>query len=188
VTLAVTLVLTNGAADDVTADDVTADEIAENHVTENHLTANRVTANRITANKADCRRHAKGAFRVREMILFPRAPHRPLHEHRPVGRSVRGSVAILCLVLAVVGCSRAQTPKMPLTPAAPDPVAEAKSLLQAYGGGQPLGSESVSYEDLIKRVTAVDAGKGAKLKAFADEALQKGKVDAAKAKKLAAEL
>lgn len=135
---------------------------------------------------------------MHEMILFPRAPHRPSHEHRPVGRSVRccslrgcsvrGSVAILCFVLAVAGCSQAQTPKMPLTPAAPDPVAEAKSLLEAYGGGQPLGSESVSYEDLIKRVTAVDAGKGAKLKAFADEALQKGKVDAAKAKKLAAEL
>ncbi len=130
---------------------------------------------------------------MHEMILFPRASHRPLHEHRPVGRSLRGcslrgSVAILCLVLAVAGCSRAQTPKMPLTPAAPDPVAEAKSLLEAYGGGQPLGSESVSYEDLIKRVTAVDAGKGAKLKAFADEALQKGNVDAAKAKKLAAEL
>ena len=100
-----------------------------------------------------------------------------------------GGVAFaLGLVLVVVGCSRAQTPKMPLTPAAPDPVAEAKSLLEAYGGGQPLGSESVNYEDLINRVTAVDAGKGAKLKAFADEALKKGKVDAAKAKKLAAEL
>jgi hypothetical protein len=158
----VTLALTNVAADDVT----------ENHSTEN---------------KADCRRHAKRSLQLHEMILFPRAPHRPLHEHRPVGRSVRGSVAILCLVLVVVGCSRAQTPELPLTPAAPDPVAEAKSLLEAYGGGQPLGSESVNYEDLIKRVTAVDAGKGAKLKAFADEALQKGKVDAGKAKKMLAE-
>jgi hypothetical protein len=90
-------------------------------------------------------------------------------------------------MLAVAGCSRTKAPKMPLTPVAPDPVAEAKSLLDAYGGGQPLGSESVNYEHLINRVTAVDAGKGAKLKAFADEALQKGKVDAAKAKKLAAE-
>jgi hypothetical protein len=96
-------------------------------------------------------------------------------------------LAMLCIGGVAAGCKRQQVPKQPLTPAPPDPVGEARALLTAYAGGQPLGSESINYEDLIRRVTAVDAEKGAKLKAFADEALQKGKVDAVKAKKLAAE-
>jgi len=104
------------------------------------------------------------------------------------GRAPFSTIAIVCIAVAVAGCSKTQTPKLPLTPGAPDPVGEARSLLEAYGGGQPLGSESANYEDLIKRVTAVDAAKGEKLKAFASEALQKGRIDAAKAKKLAAEL
>lgn len=132
-------------------------------------------------------RHEKGTSPVHDATLP--APRRPVPPcHRFVSRAPRGTIAILGLLLVVAGCSRTQAPKMPLTPGAPDPVAEAKSLLEAYGGGQPLGSESVNYEDLINRVTAVDAAKGAKLKAFAEEAVGKGKVDPAKAKKLAAEL
>lgn len=107
------------------------------------------------------------------------------------GTSRRQAIVLLvmpCLAAAAAGCSRQQVPKQPLTPAPPDPLGEARALLTSYAGGQPLGSESINYEDLIRRVTAVDAEKGAKLMAFADEALQKGKVDAAKAKKLAAEL
>ena len=126
-------------------------------------------------------RPQKGTFPVYDTILAAWC--------RPSRRHVGGAtIAILCIVLAAAGCSKTRQPKLPLTPAAPDPVGEARSLLESYGGGQLLGSESINYEDLVKRVTAVDAAKGEKLKAFTTEALQKGRVDAAKAKKLAAEL
>jgi len=114
-------------------------------------------------------------------------------EHGRVGGGIASVLAavffvVLAIVLSSAGCSRTQQPKMPLTPGVPDPVAEAKSLMESYGAGQPLGSEIMNFDDLVKRVTAADAPKGEKLKAFADEVLKKGKVDAAKAKKLAAEL
>lgn len=90
-------------------------------------------------------------------------------------------------VACVVGCGRGRGTKHEIN-MKPDPVGEARSLLQAYAGGQPLGSEQEIFTDLITRVSAADAAKGASLKAFLDESAAQGKVDAAKAKELAAGL
>lgn len=86
-----------------------------------------------------------------------------------------------------VGCSRGRGTKHEVN-MKPDPVVEARNMLEAYAGGQPLGSEQEIFADLIARVSAADAAKGASLKAFLDETMAKGKVDAAKAKQVAAGL
>ena len=50
-----------------------------------------------------------------------------------------------------------------------------------------MGSEAIDFEDLISRVSAVDAGKGAKLKDFLDKAKRQGRASQSAAKKLLAE-
>lgn len=82
------------------------------------------------------------------------------------------------------GCGRRQQSKHPVN-LTPNPVGEAKALLERYAGGEPLGSEREIFDDIVARVTAADADKGARLKAFLDEVVASGKVDVAKAKSLA---
>jgi len=94
-------------------------------------------------------------------------------------------VPLLVPAACVAGCSRGRGTKHAVN-MTPDPVGEARNMLTAYAGGQPLGSEQEIFADLVTRVTAADAAKGAALKAFLDDIIAKGKVDAAKAKELAA--
>ena len=108
----------------------------------------------------------------------------PRHTRRQLLRLI--APAIVPATLAV-GCGRGRGTKHQVN-MKPDPVVEAKNMLEAYAGGQPLGSEQEIFADLIARVTAADAAKGAALKAFLDETLAKGKVDTAKAKEVAAGL
>ena len=67
------------------------------------------------------------------------------------------------------------------------PIEDAKSLVQRYADGVEMGSEAMTFEDLVQRVTAADAGKGAKLKKFLDDASKKG-IDASAAKALLKDL
>jgi hypothetical protein len=94
--------------------------------------------------------------------------------------------AATALPFMLTGCGRRQRSKHPVN-LTPNPVGEAKSLLESYAGGQTLGSEREVFADLVARVTAADAEKGARLRSFFDEVTASGKVDAAKAKALAGE-
>jgi hypothetical protein len=92
-----------------------------------------------------------------------------------------GMTALLFAALA--GCGRGRGTKHAIN-LTPNPLGEARGLLESYAGGQQVGSELTFFDDLVTRVTAADAAKGAKLKAFCDEVAAKGAVDKAKAKAL----
>ena len=87
--------------------------------------------------------------------------------------------------LLAAGCSA--TTQNKVIQYTPDPVAEARSVVQGYANGQPIGSEMGTYDDLIGRVTAANADKGAKLKQYLSEIKKTGRADAAKAKKMLAD-
>lgn len=87
--------------------------------------------------------------------------------------------------LLVAGCSA--TTQNKVLQYTPDPVAEARSVIQGYANGQPIGSEMGTYDDLVSRVTAANADKGAKLKQYLSEIKKTGRADAAKAKKMLAD-
>lgn len=99
----------------------------------------------------------------------------------------RGLVVVALAALAVAGCSKRATDRVMPFERKPDPIADAKSLLQAYAAGQPVGSESMGFEELVGKVEAADAAKGKKFKDFIGEVKKRGAADAAKAKKLLAE-
>ncbi len=87
-----------------------------------------------------------------------------------------------------IGCGgTVQDKVMTGTGTGPGPVDEAKALIKRYADGEPMGSEAMVFDDLAQRVTAADAGKGAKVKKFLDDAQKKG-VDAAAAKALLKDL
>lgn len=67
---------------------------------------------------------------------------------------------------------------------APDPVGEARSLLQGYASGSPIGSEGSLFEDLVARVKAADPQKGEALGAFIADIQSSPAGLAGKAKKL----
>jgi len=69
--------------------------------------------------------------------------------------------------------------------AAPDPVAEARGIVQRFADGGQVGSEAEGFPDLVRRVTEVDADKGVKLKKLLET---RGGPDAAAAKALLKEL
>jgi hypothetical protein len=70
----------------------------------------------------------------------------------------------------------------------PDPLAEAKSIVRAYAGGQQVGSESDTLDALTARAVAADPEKGARIKVFFDAVVKTRKVSAAEAKKLLTEI
>ena len=92
---------------------------------------------------------------------------------------------LLGTILLTAGCSA--TTQNKVLQYTPDPVAEARAVVQCYANGQPIGSEMGTYDDLVGRVTAADADKGAKLKQYFAEIKKKGSADAGKAKKMLAE-
>lgn len=100
---------------------------------------------------------------------------------RKITSPVHAAAAALVLLAALAGCGRGRGTRHEIN-MTPNPVGEARALLESYAGGQSLGSEREIFNDLVARVTAVDAAKGAALKAFFDDATAKGKVDAAAAK------
>jgi hypothetical protein len=112
-----------------------------------------------------------------------------LVDRRPVARWSFARLLPLLLVAALtIGCSATVQDKvMTGSGTAPGPVDEAKSLVNRYADGEQMGSEAMVFDDLVQRVTAADAGKGAKLKKFLDDAQKKG-VDAAAAKALLKDL
>ena len=65
----------------------------------------------------------------------------------------------------------------------PDPVGEARSMLEGYASGSPMGSEASMYDDLVARVTAADAAKGAALGEFLEGVRKSPSGLASKAKK-----
>lgn len=90
--------------------------------------------------------------------------------------------AVVVAAFMVTGCSGGvRDRELPFTP---DPVAEAKAILNGYAGGQPVGSESMMFDDLVARVSAVDQAKAAELRKFFDDIATRRGPDRAKAKAL----
>ena len=97
---------------------------------------------------------------------------------------------LLATTMAVAACAgllgcNPGTPKVETYDvAAPDPLAEAKSILTNYSNGMPPTSEVESYPDLVKRVKEKDAAKGDIL----EKGLNEIKANPASAKAKATEL
>lgn len=99
-----------------------------------------------------------------------------------------GALALLivgCLVMAgLPGCAKVDPGQVDrVIKNAPDPVGEARSVLQAYAAGGPMGSEASMFDDLTARVKAVDAAKAEVFATFAKEAMQSPEGLAERAKK-----
>lgn len=97
---------------------------------------------------------------------------------------------VLAAALVVVGClgcggGGAKDRRWDVKAAAPDPVGEARALVQRLADGAQVGSEAEGFPDLVRRVTEADAAKGEKLKKLLET---RGGPDAAAAKALAKEL
>lgn len=74
---------------------------------------------------------------------------------------------LLGIQVCFTGCSNLDPSQQDrLLDTKPDPVAEARSMLEGYASGSPMGSEASMYDDLVSRVTAADAAKGAALGEF----------------------
>lgn len=95
--------------------------------------------------------------------------------------------AVALLATCGIGCGSGVVQDQILEANAPDALADARSLLSSYAANPAVGSEAMDFEDLITRVTAADAGKGAKLKDFLTKAKQQGRASQSTAKKLLAE-
>jgi hypothetical protein len=69
------------------------------------------------------------------------------------------AVAVLALCCGLVGCEN-EKPKVESVEApTPDPVAEAKAILNNYVNGMPVTSEAESFPDIVQRVRKVDSAK-----------------------------
>lgn len=73
------------------------------------------------------------------------------------------AVAVFCFGGLTVGCAPADRT---LDVAAPDPLADARSMISRYAAGDPLGSEMETYDDLVGRVRQADPAKADALQAF----------------------
>lgn len=98
-----------------------------------------------------------------------------------------GVVAAVLLGIAGLGCGAgAQDRRWEVKgAAAPDPLADARVVVQRFADGGQVGSEAEGFPDLVRRVTEVDAEKGAKLKKLLET---RGGPDAAAANALLKEL
>ena len=95
---------------------------------------------------------------------------------------------LLAFALPVfAGCNSGVVQDQILEANAPDPIAEARSLLNAYITSPAVGSEAMDFDDLVSRVSSVDADKGEKLEQFLTKAKKSGRVNQSTAKKLLAE-
>jgi len=96
---------------------------------------------------------------------------------------------LMAIALPVFGgCNSGVVQDQILEANTPDPIAEARSLLNAYVTNPAVGSEAMDFDDLVSRVSGVDAEKGAKLEQFLTKAKKSGRVNQAAAKKLLTEL
>ncbi len=108
----------------------------------------------------------------------------------PFGRCLVFVLSCSLLAAVAAGCNSTVQDrewKGSGTGTVPGPVDDAKALVQRYADGEQMGSEAMTFDDLVQRVTAADAGKGAKLKKFLDDASKKG-VDPSAAKALLKDL
>jgi hypothetical protein len=98
----------------------------------------------------------------------------------------RAGVAAAMVGLAILaGCTQTDPGQRDrVIQNAPDPVGEARSLLQAYASGSPMGSEGSMFDDLVARVKAADPAKGEVLAAFVADILKSPAGLAGKAKKV----
>ena len=85
------------------------------------------------------------------------------------------------------GCNSGVVQDQILEANAPDALADARSLLNTYITNPAVGSEAMDFDDLVSRVSGVDADKGAKLEQLLDKAKQSGRVNQSAAKKLLVE-
>jgi hypothetical protein len=82
-------------------------------------------------------------------------------------RAFLAAAFALSAVIAYVGCAPSGTPTVEKVQApAPDPLAEAKNILNNYASGMPVTSEAEEFPALAARVKEKDAAKG--------EVLEKG--------------
>jgi hypothetical protein len=75
------------------------------------------------------------------------------------------AVAVSCLAGLPIGCAPVDRT---LEVAAPDALADARSVVGRYAAGDPLGSEMETYDDLVARVRQADPAKADALQAFFD--------------------
>lgn len=94
----------------------------------------------------------------------------------------RSWLVLVATALLMASCSA--TVKDTVMPFEPDAIKEAKSLLQNYASGRPVGSEVDGFEDLVRRVTQADQEKGQRLKQFLDSIIDKGRPDRKRAEAL----
>lgn len=97
------------------------------------------------------------------------------------------AAALAASGVGVIGCDGGKPVVKSVQAPEADPIAEAKAMLTNYSKGAPVTSEAESFPDLVSRVKAKDAAKGAILekgfkeilanksgaKAKADELLKK---------------
>ncbi|MEY3032494.1 MAG: hypothetical protein RLZZ622_969 [Planctomycetota bacterium] len=109
-------------------------------------------------------------------------PARFFTSSAPIG--VCGWVLLLPLavVICCVGCDmRTRDRVMDFKP---DPIEPAKAILRAYAAGQPVGSESETFDSLVARVSEATPEKGKLLQEFFGKVQRTGKVVRGDAKKL----
>lgn len=100
------------------------------------------------------------------------------------GRAAGVAVAVVGLA-ALAGCTKTDPGQLDrVIQNAPDPVGEARSLLQQYASGSPIGSEGSMFDDLVARVKAADPAKGEALAAFIGDIQKSPAGLAGKAKKV----
>ena len=66
----------------------------------------------------------------------------------------------------------------------PDPIGPAKAILRAYADGQPVGSESETFDSLVSQVAEADPDKGMQLREFFERVKRAGKASRKEAKKV----
>ncbi len=87
------------------------------------------------------------------------------------------------VALVMAGCGPQGVAEKRFSNPPPDAVTRAIVLIQGYADGQPIGSESIEFEELAQGVAAIDAEKGSGVKEFLAEIEKTGRVsrkDAAK--------
>ncbi|MBN9117889.1 MAG: hypothetical protein J0I06_01765 [Planctomycetes bacterium] len=69
------------------------------------------------------------------------------------------AVAVLALCGVLVGCENNKPKVESIEAPPPNPVAEAKAILNNYANGMPVTSEAESFPDIVQRVRQVDSAK-----------------------------
>ena len=92
-------------------------------------------------------------------------------------------VLIVSVLLGTSGCGPQGVTEKRFSNPAPDAIDRASVLIQGYAEGQPVGSETMEFEELAQGVAAIDTQKGSDVKEFLTKVEKTGRVsrkDAAK--------